>query len=355
MASSSSPWTSFKGFVYSRQGAPSEVLEEVTCSLPPKIAGDTVYVRVAYASLNPLDWKLMRHLPSWLIRKPILPCVDFSGTVVALGPDVSDFKVGDKVYGRIGDVTLESGTKSGALAEYAGTKASSIYKIPRTLTLEQAGGLASAAATSYAALVTSGQLRPGQSVFINGSTGGVGMHAIQIARNLVGKEGSVVVSCSEPSIPRVKQLGADTAYDYKSPSFMDSLSRHKFDVVMDNVGDHSFYYACPSFTKADARFVNIAGDIGPLTHMLGSFTRMAGHFLLPSILGGTPRKYSFGLCKWTRECYAQTEQWVNAGQLSPVVDSVHPFSPAGIRAAFAVMESGRAKGKVHIKVDDGAM
>src|SRR3970282_1939301 len=168
-----------KAIVYYSYGSPDVLkYEEIE---KPTAGDDEVLIKVRAASVNPLDWRLMRGKPLFVrvmiggLRKPKItrPGRDVAGQVEAVGRNVTQFKPGDEVFG----------TCHGAFAEYACTSESALVMKPDNVTFEQAASVPIAAFTALQGLRDKGQIQPGQKVLINGAAGGVGTFAVQIAKS----------------------------------------------------------------------------------------------------------------------------------------------------------------------------
>src|ERR1041385_1317348 len=209
-----------------------------------------ILVRVRAAALNPLDGHQLRG--GWLLRpmtglrkpKETRIGVDYAGVVEAVGKNVSQFKAGDKVFGG----------RAGALAQYICAKADRAVAVkPATITFEEAGSIAVAGITALQGLRDEGNVRPGQKVLINGASGGVGTYAVQIAKAM-GAE--VTAVCSTRNVDLVKSLGADHVIDYTKQDFTQSAER--YDVILDNVGNHSLS-ECKGVLTPAGKYVLIGG------------------------------------------------------------------------------------------------
>lgn len=200
-------------------------------------------------------------------------------------------------------------------------------------------------------------LSKGQSIFINGGSGGVGFFAVQIARIIVGESGKVVASCSSRNIDLVKRLGADDVIDYTSVNLLTYLKEHyasdRFDMVLDNVGSFNLYNACPAFLKEKGDFMALALETpskerGTLS-VVGNV--LAGLFL-PSWLGGIPRRLIMRIMNATAEDMNTIGGMVERKELKSVVDSVWKFDDEGIKGAYEKLMGGHAAGKVVVKIHD---
>src|SRR5919197_1439884 len=220
-----------KAVVHCEYGTP-DVLEVKDIEKPTP--DDTqILVRVRAASLNPLDGHFVRgmllaRMMGGGLRKPkdTRVGVDYAGTVEAVGKNVTQYKVGDEVFGG----------RSGALAQYVCAKADRAACVkPPAVTFEEAGAIAVAGITALQGLRDYGHVHAGSKVLINGASGGVGTFAVQIAKAL-GAE--VTGVCSTRNVDLVKSLGADHVIDYAKEDFTKGSQR--YDVLFDNVQNHTF-------------------------------------------------------------------------------------------------------------------
>lgn len=218
-----------KAFTKTKYGGP-EVLqfEEVE---KPSLNNGHILIKVMANSANPADWHILRGKPffarfSFGLFKPkdkILGA-DFSGIVEAVGNNVELFKVGDRVFGE----TLQGG----AFAEYICAPANVCAIMPEGTDFPEMASVPIAGITALQALITHGQLKEGESVFINGSSGGVGHFAVQIAKAYGAKVTGV---CSSKKVDFVKTLGADQVIAYDKQN----IHQHdgKYDLVIDTHGN----------------------------------------------------------------------------------------------------------------------
>src|SRR5450756_1846553 len=196
------------------------------------MADDQVLVRVRAAGVNPADWAVMSGLPYvarpvYGLRKPKNPVrgTDVAGQVEAVGTSVTRFRPGDEVFGWC----------VGAYAEYAPVSEDALAPKPPNLTFEQAASVPMAGLVALQALRDQGNVQAGQSVLINGASGGVGTFAVQIAK-VLGAD--VTGVCSTGNGDLVRSIGADHVIDYTKDDFTQGELR--FDLILDNVASHSF-------------------------------------------------------------------------------------------------------------------
>lgn len=166
-----------------------------------------VRIKVMAASLNPVDWKLCSGVAPWW-TEPHVVGLDASGVVDKLGEGVTGWAVGDRVvwHGNL--------RRQGVFAEYATTVAHVLTRLPETVSWEAAAALPCAGLTAYQAVVRKIRLQPGQTIVVQGATGGVGGFAVQIAHWI----GAKVIALARPEkANRARALGADVVLDYRAP------------------------------------------------------------------------------------------------------------------------------------------
>jgi NADPH:quinone reductase-like Zn-dependent oxidoreductase len=190
-----------------------------------------VLVDVQAAAVNPIDWKLRQGQLKFLTGRKLPRAMgsDFAGRIRGVGPDVTDFKVGDEVFG------IARLKESGAFGETVLTLASYVTHRPTDLDIIQAACLATPGVMAVLGLIEIGKLSAGQNVFINGCTGGVGAAASQVA----ALSGAIVSgSCLPADKNRAAALGVGTVYDFTAPDYAQTLASLKdsFDIVFDTVG-----------------------------------------------------------------------------------------------------------------------
>jgi NADPH:quinone reductase-like Zn-dependent oxidoreductase len=214
-----------KRIQYHSYGGPERMrLEDF--ELPRPGAGQ-VAVKVKFASINPIDWKVRRGELKLVTGRsfPRAMGQDFSGTVLAVGPGVIRVKAGDAVFGL---AALKDG---GSFGEAVITGESFVALKPEGCSFEQAACLPTVGVTAWNGLVDKAALKSGQRVFVNGCTGGVGEATVQLARMLGA---TVAGSCSPSAMCRAQDLGVDPAFDYQRTELSEIAGR--FDIVYDTSG-----------------------------------------------------------------------------------------------------------------------
>lgn len=326
---------SMRSVVYRCYGSP-DVLELVDAE-KPKPADDEVLVKIKAASVNPLDWHYMRGSP-YIMRleagigapKDSRMGVDFAGIVESVGNNVTGFKPGDEVFGG----------GNGAFAGYitiADTRALAVK--PDAISFAEAAAVPIAASTALQALRDIGRVSPGDRVLINGASGGVGTFAVQIAKHM-GAE--VTGVCSTRNVDMVRQLGADHVIDYKTANYTEQDT--VYDVIIDNVGNHALLKN-KRVLADDGIYVIVGaqkGDwLGPLIAPVKAF------FLSPFV---KPEMVMI-LAQLRQDDLVYLATLMSNGELKPVIDRY--FQLPDTADAIRYSESGRARGKIIIRVDEG--
>lgn len=311
---------------------------------PPQVENADVLVRVHATAVNPLDSKIRDGAFKIFLpyRPPFALGHDVAGTVVKVGPGVSRFKVGDEIYARPRDHRI------GTFAEFIAIHEDDVALKPRTLTMEDASSLPLVALTAWQALVDVAKVKPGQKVFIQAGSGGVGTIAIQLAKHL----GAVVATTtSAKNAALVKSLGADVMIDYTSQDFEKILSG--YDVVLNNQDPKTLAKSL-NVLKPGGRLVSISGPPDPAFAEdlgLNALLKLVVRLLSCSVRWKAKIRgvhYSFLFMRADGRQLEQIAGLIDNGSLRPVVDKIFPFTQTP--QALAYVETGRAKGKVVIEV-----
>lgn len=309
-----------KAFTKYKYGGPEVLqLEEVT---KPVLKDNHILVKVVANSANPADWHILRGEPffarlSFGLFKPkgAILGADFSGIIEEIGNGVANFKVGDHVFGEM--------LGGGAFAEYACVPANVCAKMPEHVDFHIMAGIPVAGLTAYQALITHGKIKEGESVLINGASGGVGHFAVQIAKAYGAK---VTAVCSLRNIDFVKSIGAENAIAY------DQVNIHKYDSNYDVIIDTHGNLKHSDFKRMGKRGV-----------MVG-FTTM-GH-MFSVVLKKAFSKFS--LTQFTAEANTQDLETlaslVKEDKIKVHIEKTFPYTE--IPDAIAHIEKMRTRGKV---------
>jgi NADPH:quinone reductase-like Zn-dependent oxidoreductase len=332
---SATPTNPMKAVVQCEYGKP-DVLQVRDIEKPTP--DDTqILVRVRAASVNPLDGHQLRGgwalRPMTGLRKPkdTRVGVDYAGVVEAVGKEVTQYKVGDEVFGG----------RAGSLAEYICAKSDRGIAIkPPAVTFEEAGSVGVAGITALQGLRDYGHVQAGSKVLVNGASGGVGTFAVQIAKAL-GAE--VTGVCSTRNLELVKSLGADHVIDYTKEDF--TKGDQRYDVLFDNVENHTFSERRRALTP-NGICVNVglggAGwreDTG--LHLIRALTT-------PLMSKFTSQKFKFFVAQLNHADLAYLAELMQSGQVKPVIDRTYTLQQ--VPEALDYLEAGHARGKVVITI-----
>lgn len=310
----------------------------------PAVREDDVLVEVRAAGVNVLDSKLRNGDFKLILpyRVPFVLGHDVAGVVVRVGARVRRFKPGDEIYARASDYHI------GTFAELIALPEQDVALKPKRLSMEEAASIPLVGLTAWQALVEKGQLKHGQKVFIQAGSGGVGTFAIQLARQL-GAE--VATTTSTANIELVRGLGADVIVDYKKEDFETRLS--DYDLVLHSQDGKALDKSL-RVLRAGGRLVAISGPADPaFAEEIGApwfaklFIRLAS-FSARRKAKSRHVTFSFLFMKANGDQLRDIAALIDAGHVQPVVDKVFPFRSTN--EALAYVETGRAKGKVVIKV-----
>ncbi|WP_244490259.1 NADP-dependent oxidoreductase [Rhizobium sp. Root483D2] len=292
----------------------NDVVEYIDVDRPEPKAGE-VLIKVHAAGVNPVDWKIRGGLGQRLgMSLPIHLGGEIAGTIERLGEGVSEFQVGDAVYGII---------TSGGFAEYAVAKAEDLSPKPANLDFVQAAAIPLGALTAWQAIFDLAKLSSGQHLLITNSSGGVGSLAVQLAK---AAGAHVTAMASAHNEEYVRSLAADDFIDYRTQRFEDVA--HDMDVVFDTVGGDTFERAFSTLRK--------------------------GGFLVTAVAFPKDEAQQHGVdaarvfCKPNADQLASICELVEGGKLKSHVAQVFPL--ADIKEALALSEAGRTRGKIVLQM-----
>lgn len=324
-----------KAIVCRTHGLPDVLrLEEVD---KPFVPDDGLLVRVHAASINPVDFFPLsrfaytaRRLSGGRKSKREVLGTDFAGTVESVGKSVTEFKSGDEVFG---------GTK-GAFAEYVSISATKAVVLkPANLTFEQAAAVPVAALTALQAVRDHGRVQPGQSVLINGASGGVGSFAVQIAKSFGAR---VTAVCSPRNAETARALGADRIIDYTRQDF--TRSGETFDVMLDIAGNHS-WSECKRVLNPNATYVAVGGS----AHTVWGGNRILRH-LIGVRLASIPdsRRVALFIARLNKADLLVLKKLLETASVTSVIDRQYELNQ--VPEALTYMGQGHAQGKIVVRV-----
>lgn len=310
----------------------------------PELRDDEALVQVHAAGVNQLDARIRDGAFKLILpyRLPLILGHDVAGVVVKVGSRVRQFKPGDEVYARVDDFRI------GTFAEFVPVKEASLALKPKGLTMEEAASIPLVGLTAWQALVEQAELKKGQKVFIQAGSGGVGTFAIQLAKHLGA---TVATTTSTANVALVKRLGADVVIDYKTQDFEKVL--RDYDVVL-NSQDGKTLEKSLRVLKRDGKLISISGPPDPefgKAIAAPGFVRLAMRLLSAGVrrkARGLGIDYAFLFMKANGAQLREITRLIEGGAIRPVIDKVFPFEST--HEAMAYVDSGRAKGKVVVKV-----
>jgi len=276
-------------------------------------------------------------------RRPKVPIpgIDLAGRVETVGPGVTQFRPGDDVYGEcVRGIQWKNG---GAFAEYASVLAKDLATMPERLTYVEAAAVPTSGLIALQTVRDEGHLQSGQRVLINGAGGAVGSFAVQLAKAYGGE---VTAVDATGKLEALRSLGADHVIDYSLTDF--TTTGEKYDLIIDIPGNHSLSAVRRALT-AGGRYVFVGHDqYGRRGHpVIGSIGRVFHMLVLTPFV---PQFKAPGKISPREERLAILTDLVNAGQVTPLIDSTYPL--AKIHQALSHLEQGTAIGKIVVTIPE---
>ena len=311
-------------------------------SLPDPVPGPRdVLVRIGAAAVNPIDTYVRAGTVAMPLPFPYVVGCDLAGEVVAVGPDVDALRPGMRVWGSNQGLLGRQGT----CAELAAVDERWLYRTPDSVSDRDAAAAALVAITAHLGLVDNSMLAPGETIFVNGGSGGVGSAVVQIAKALGAR---VIASAGTPAkCERVRDLGADVVLDYHRSDLVDAVR------AVAPEGVHVYWETLrdPAFDQA----VAMLGEGGRMVIMAGRDARPAfpvGPFYVKGC-----RLFGFVMFKASAQrqaaAAADINRWMAAGRLRPLIDRILPLDRVAEahaeQEAATIHRSGSLSGKIIIE------
>jgi NADPH:quinone reductase-like Zn-dependent oxidoreductase len=304
----------------------------------PAVKATDVLIEVKAAAINPIDKSIvLGNLQGLLpIPFPSTSAYDVSGIVVEKGDDVGNFEIGDLVYSRVPQEQM------GTIAEYVAVTSEAVSKKPGNISFEEAAGLPLAGLTALQSLEFAG-IKADDRILIHAGSGGVGSLAIQYAK---AKGAYVYTTTSTGNVEWVKELGADRVIDYKTEDYKTIVK--DVDIVYDTLGQE---YTSEAFqvVKQGGQVISV---VGPLDEETAKMFGMEDYKLpeeLATLSAEKDASYKFIFMHPNGTQLAEIKTMVEDEKIKPIVDTIYPFTES--IAAFTHLETGRAKGKIIIKIN----
>ena len=329
-----------KAAFYKKYGPP-DVLELIEIE-KPQPENDEVLIRNYGSSINTVDviarsgkapevifW-VARKLFGWMLRlafgglrkpKQNVPGFGFAGEIDFIGEEVTDWKIGDHVYGY----------SPGACAEYMTVPASILAKKPANLSFQEAAAVPGGASPALLAFRDLAQPEKGQKVLIIGASGGIGTFGVQIAK-MYGAE--VTGVCGPTNIDMVKEIGADFVIDYTKEDY--TKNDQTYDIIFDAVGANTLS-KCKKILTDDGSYVS------------NNFMNSPKHIFQLMTNRFRRKKLKIGVADESADNLNLLREWIENGKIKPVIDTVYPLSQTA--DAHRHYETGHSKGRVVISID----
>jgi len=303
----------------------------------PTVQATDILIEVKAAAINPIDKSIILGNMQGVLPIPFPSTLayDVSGIVVEKGDEVSNFEIGDLVYSRVPQEQM------GTIAEFVAVTSAAVSKKPGNISYEEAASLPLAGLTALQSLEYAG-IKENDKVLIHAGSGGVGSFAIQYAKS---KGAYVYTTTSTNNVSWVKELGADSVIDYKTEDYKTIVK--DADIVFDTLGNN---YTLEAFEviKQGGKVVSV---VGPLDEESAKMFGMADYKLpeeLAKLINDKDAEYKFIFMHPNGAHLGEIKSLIEDEEIKPIIDKVYPFSES--IEAFTHLASGRAKGKIVIKI-----
>jgi NADPH:quinone reductase-like Zn-dependent oxidoreductase len=293
----------------------------------PSCGPGEVLVRVRAAAVNPKDTFIRKGRFKQFTGDPgsVRMGFDFAGEVAEIGEGVKDVQVGKCVYGML------DGWQGGALAEYLAVSGGKVAQMPGSLTFNEAAALPLVSLTALQALRDEAQIKAGQSLCINGASGGVGSMAVQIGK-IFGAEVTGIGRTDNHDF--LMKLGADHCLDYRAVDI--SKQSRRYDIFFDVFGNQPFKEIAPILTERGIWVSTVLKQ-----HVYESVARS-------KISGG--KKAKMIIVRSSRADLERISGWIASGQLQPIIQGIFPLDR--IEEAQAQQETKHSRGKIVVSIAD---
>jgi len=279
----------------------------------PQQTGCQVLVRVAAAAVNPIDTYIRSGMVQMPLPMPYILGCDLAGTVEKVGPDAKQFKVGDRVWGSNQGLLGRQGT----FAEYAAVDECWLHPTPAGVSDEAAAACALVSLTAHLGLVRDAKLRAGETLFVNGGTGGVGSMVVQIAKALGAR--AITTAGSDEKVELCRELGADLAINYKTDDVgarIKEFAPNGVNVWWETLREPNFDQAVGCLAPR-GRMILMAGREARPVFPVGPFYVKGCHLYGFAMFNATPDE--------EQAASADINRWLAAGKIKPRIDRVVPL------------------------------
>jgi NADPH2:quinone reductase len=327
---------------YINQTGPPDCMEYG--DLPqPEPTGREVLVRVKAAAVNPIDTYIRNGADYWELPKPFIVGCDLAGEVEAIGPDVTMFRPGDRVWGSNQGLLGRQGT----FAQYCAVDECWLYPTPDSVDDQQAAACALVGITAHLGLFAEARLQSGESVFVRGGTGGVGSMVVQMA--ILAGARVLATGGSDEKVQRCLELGADAAVNYKTrdvPAAVAAFAPEGINLFWETLREPNFEETV-SYLADRGRIILMAGrdacprfPVGPFYVKCCSMHGFVMFKAAPEV---------------QRQSAEQINQWLASGQLKANISHVLPLSEAAqahqLQEDNTLSKAGTLAGKIVVVPD----
>lgn len=308
----------------------------------PTLTETQVLVRVKAVSVNPIDTYIRAGLVAMPLPLPFIVGCDLAGTVEAVGSKVTRFKAGDRVWGSNQGLLGRQGT----FAEYAAVDEAYLYPTPPGVTDEAAAALALVGITAHLGLVRDARLQAGETLFVNGGSGGVGSTVVQIAK-ILGAE-VITTAGSEEKAALCRQLGADCVINYRTQDVAAEIKKHAppgVNVWWETLREPNFDQAVACLAPR-GRMVVMAGREARPPFPVGPFYVKGCSLHGFAMFNATPDEQ--------RACATDLARWLAESKLKPRIDRILPLAEAAaahrLQEDNTLRKAGTLAGKIVLTV-----
>lgn len=307
----------------------------------PEPTASQVLVRVKAAALNPVDTYIRAGTIPMNIPLPFVVGCDLAGVVEKVGASAKRFKVGDRVWGSCQGLLGRQGT----FAEFAAVDEDLVYAIPDGVNDETASACALVSLTAHLGLVRDAKLQSGETLFVNGGTGGVGAMVVQMSKAIGAR---VITTCgTDEKMKRARELGADVVINYKTenvPARIKEAAPNGINVWWETLREPNFEESIPLLAPR-GRFILMAGRDARPAFPVGPFYVKGCHLYGFAMFNATPDEL--------RDASTDINRWLAAGKIKPCIDRILPLDLAAtahkLQEDSTVGKSGALAGKIVIK------
>ncbi|MCR9292796.1 MAG: NADPH:quinone reductase [bacterium] len=307
----------------------------------PQPGPGQVLVRTGAVSVNPIDTYIRGGANYWDLPMPFVIGCDIAGTVAEVGADVKGLSVGDRVWGSNQGLVGRQGTFS----ELCAIDAKWLYPTPEGISDETVAAIALVGITAHLGIMQEAALKPGQTIFVRGGTGGVGSMVVQMAKAIDAK---VIATAGGPEkVEHCKALGADHVVDYTRGDLREqllALAPNGVDVFWETLREPDFDFAVEMLAER-GRMILMAGRDARPEFPVGPF-----YVKGCSLHGFVMFKAS---AEAQRNCASDINHWLTNGKLKPVIDRCLPLSQAAeahrLQEAHTLSKQSCLKGKLVLK------